>query len=170
MCPLAPGRWSGIRTPFRFTKKNIIPENVPALLAPARTDRTPDMSKNSEAVMRWRRRHPEAAKAADAYQNRRHLPEHRDAARRLQARLGGYLPPPLERDCPPRTDHCQYCHKPMDRAAVRMDHNHNTGAFCAWVCNACNARVTDRIGDFGEGAEVSTHPEAIRSRKRRARR
>jgi hypothetical protein len=74
----------------------------------------------------------------------------REQSRRREARERGYLPPPPERDCPPRTDHCQYCRKPMDPQAVLMDHNHRTGTFLAWCCNACNKRITDRIGDFGE--------------------
>jgi hypothetical protein len=62
----------------------------------------------------------------------------RDYGRRRVARLGGYLPPPPEKECPPRPAGglCQCCSKPTTR--LHLDHCHETGAFRSWVCNGCN--------------------------------
>jgi hypothetical protein len=87
-----------------------------------------------------------------------------DATRRSAAKRLGYAPPPPESECPPRPadGRCQYCHKPA--APLLMDHNHVTGAFCAWACASCNARVTDRMGPLGE--TPWREPEAERERNR----
>jgi hypothetical protein len=53
----------------------------------------------------------------------------------------------------------------MDPAKVLLDHNHNTGAFLAWCCSSCNRRITDRIGDFGEGSELSMKPSNVWQRR-----
>ena len=88
------------------------------------------------------------------YQRLRQTPKRleasRDNNRSASARKFGFMPPPLEKDCPPRPNRCEYCHKPMDPDKLYMDHNHNTGAFCAWCCPSCNTRITDRIGTLGE--------------------
>jgi hypothetical protein len=104
------------------------PERVKAIQAAWRAA-NPDRDKEQRrrATDRWQDAHPQ---------------ETRDVTRRRDAKRGGYLPPPPESECPPRTDHCQYCHKPMDPAIVYMDHNHKTGAFRAWCCHGCNVRVS----------------------------
>ena len=80
------------------------------------------MSKGSEAVKRWRKRHPGRA---------------RDAQAITAARRGGYAPPFLrERDCPPRDGTCWLCRQATEDA--HHDHDHDTGAFRGWTCVRCN--------------------------------
>ena len=69
--------------------------------------------------------------------------------RASNAKRGGFKPPPLEKDCPPRPADgcCQYCRRPAARLV--MDHNHKTGAFLAWCCYSCNTKITDAMDDFG---------------------
>jgi hypothetical protein len=80
----------------------------------------------------------------------RHPGRRADARRRWIAKRDGYLPPPPESECPPRPadGRCEYCHK--TGRPLELDHNHRTGAFCAWACRPCNRRINDRIGPFGE--------------------
>jgi Recombination endonuclease VII len=120
---------------MRMTPHERYLRNLPRVAAwrAANSERVKEHSR--KATLRWQDANPR---------------ETRDTTRRRDAERGGYLPPPPERDCPPRTDHCQYCHKPMDPDKVHMDHNHNTGAFLAWCCDRCNKRINDRIDDFGE--------------------
>ena len=70
----------------------------------------------------------------------------RDVGRRWVASLGGYPPPPPEKDCPPRPEDnlCQCC---GDSAQLLLDHCHDTGAFRGWVCNSCNsgAGIMDNV-------------------------
>jgi hypothetical protein len=83
----------------------------------------------------------------------RDLTRKRDARRRANAVKRGHVPPPPEKDCPPRPadGRCQYCPKVLgDPLKLVMDHNHKTGAFCAWCCRRCNIKINDRMGDFGE--------------------
>jgi hypothetical protein len=60
------------------------------------------------------------------------------------ARRGGYAPPPLEKDCPPRpTDgRCERCGQFNTYrgrpAPLVLNHDHTTGAFVDWVCRGCN--------------------------------
>jgi hypothetical protein len=65
----------------------------------------------------------------------------RDVTRSANARRGGYRPPPLEKDCPPRPadDLCQCCGKRAFR--FHLDHCHSTGAFRGWVCQPCNTGI-----------------------------
>jgi Recombination endonuclease VII len=118
----------------------------------------------------YRADHREERSAYDRAYYAAHAEEIRDRVRARDARLGGYAAPPAERECPPRTDHCQYCHAPMDPAKVFLDHNHNTGAFLAWCCRGCNAKITDdRIDDFGQ-FKWSMKKSARSMRKRAAER
>ena len=91
-----------------------------------------------EAVKRWQRRHPEAART-----------HQRDATRRKRARKYGYAAAPRERDCPPRPapgDPCQCCMLPTKNFC--MDHDHVTGAFRGWTCHGCNngGGIVDDVG------------------------
>jgi Recombination endonuclease VII len=85
------------------------------------------MSKNSERVKLWRRRHPDRARDAQAAAN---------------ARRGGYAPPSQrERDCPQRPPDgvCWLCPKPTAR--LYRNHDHNTGAFRGWLCFRCSSVI-----------------------------
>jgi len=102
------------------------------------------MSKGSEAVKRWRRRHPSRA---------------RDADRVAQARRFGYAPPAIrEADgpAPPKDDCCELCrrHVPASRVVhpqglpegslrrrLHRDHDHTTGAHRGWICYRCNVTI-----------------------------
>jgi Recombination endonuclease VII len=102
------------------------------------------MSKNSERVKLWRRRHPDRARDAQAVTN---------------ARRGGYAPPAQrERDCPPRSSDgvCWLCLKPAAR--LYRDHDQTTGAFRGWPCFSCISTLgkveaigLDRISDYRSG-------------------
>ena len=66
-----------------------------------------------------------------------------------KARIRGHEPPPHERDCPPRPDHCNCCGKPTDKNKLRLDHCHKTGSFLGWCCDRCNL-----IGDDIDALEA----------------
>jgi hypothetical protein len=68
---------------------------------------------------------------------------HRDAQRARNAMLRGYAPPPLERNCPPRPDNgnCASCGNHIGKDQLKLDHNHNTGAFQGWCCDGCNTGI-----------------------------
>jgi hypothetical protein len=88
----------------------------------------------------------------------------RDSWRRHTARRLGYLPPPRERDCPPRPSNgrCQTCHKPTQR--LDLHHNHKTGEFIAWTCRRCISKFgKHHMDDLGR-----RRPHAPRRRRRRA--
>jgi hypothetical protein len=76
----------------------------------------------------------------------------RDRARKIFAERNGYMPPPLEKDCPPRPADglCQACHKPVRKFVLH--HSHTTGEFVAWVCHGCNvgALSDTHRDDFGQ--------------------
>ena len=59
------------------------------------------------------------------------------------ARKYGYLPPPREKDCPPKPANglCECCGERVKR--WHFDHCHETGAFRGWVCRSCNTRGDD---------------------------
>lgn len=66
------------------------------------------------------------------------------------ARDGGYLPPPLEKDCPlrPKDGLCQLCRRPgtprrnaVEPDGLHMDHDHITGKFRGWLCYRCNTML-----------------------------
>jgi hypothetical protein len=66
-----------------------------------------------------------------------------DRSRACAAKRGGFAPPPLERDCPPRPsdgrcDSCLELVTGKGRDGFHLDHDHVTGAFRGWVCNGCN--------------------------------
>jgi hypothetical protein len=72
----------------------------------------------------------------------------REYSRRRAARRGGYLPPPREKDCPPRPlDRCCECCGNYVKT-FHLDHCHETGAFRGWVCNGCNTGhgIMDDVG------------------------
>jgi hypothetical protein len=111
--------------------------------------------KGSERVLRWRKRHPEKAKAArrrDYYRpGSRYRVLIRESNRVAAARRGGFAPPPRESECPPRPadGRCQCCHKVGKR--IVMHHSHDTGDFVAWACDRCNTQLSEyRIDDFGQ--------------------
>ncbi len=100
---------------------------------------------------RWRVRYPEKVKTNNdkynsvVYTNRwneRHPVQaaeiKRDGHRREKARLRNYAAPPRERECPPRPENCECCGAPIEAKKLRLDHNHKTGAFMGWCCDACN--------------------------------
>jgi hypothetical protein len=64
--------------------------------------------------------------------------ERRDIGRRWSALKGGYLPPPREKDCPPRPEDglCECCGE--STFIFSLDHCHETAAFRGWVCSPCN--------------------------------
>lgn len=59
------------------------------------------------------------------------------------AQRNGYLPPPLERDCPPRpaSGCCEACGAGVGIAELRLDHDHYTGKFRGWTCQRCNVGI-----------------------------
>ena len=89
----------------------------------------------------------------------------RDHTRQRDAELGGYAPPPLEEDCPPRSNHCQHCGKSMNPLRLQMDHNHFTGAFRAWSCASCQELVHEDSVSAGNLRDLSMTPGAIAQRK-----
>lgn len=77
----------------------------------------------------------------------------RDSIRAHVAREARIAPPPLEKDCPPRPDDglCQACGRPVGKFKLHMDHDHDTGAFRAWVCQSCN-QSRERRSDIGQAS------------------
>jgi hypothetical protein len=98
--------------------------------------RRANQPRSNRQTQKWRRRNLEVAARM-----------RRDSMHKLAAKRGGYLPPPLEADCPPRPKNnlCQRCGKPNMRQGKRvllvMDHDHDTGAFRMWACARCNHRA-----------------------------
>ena len=78
--------------------------------------------------------------------------ERRDIGRRQNASMGGYLPPPREKDCPPRREDnlCECC---GEFAKLHLDHCHETEAFRGWVCHGCNT-----------GMGIADNPERLEKR------
>ena len=78
----------------------------------------------------------------------------RDGNRRRDALRYGYLPPPKEKDCPPKPEDglCQCCGERPKRS-LHLDHCHDIGAFRRWVCNGCNT-----------GAGIMDNPERLEKR------
>ena len=97
-----------------------------------------------EKLKRERDRDHRRAKMRKKYKYPRSAAK-RDASRREKARLRGHAAPPRERDCPPRPKNCECCGASIGAAALRMDHNHDTGKFMGWCCDACNT-LGDNIG------------------------
>lgn len=119
------------------------------------------MSKGSDKVKRWRKRHPEAAKAMAKNRDMRVV---RDAARRKRAQRFHYAPPPLEKDCPPRPldSRCQGCGR---LAKLMMDHDHDTGVFRGWVCQFCNSSRERRSGVGQFAFELAIEARRLQPRK-----
>ena len=69
--------------------------------------------------------------------------------RKFNAKYGGYMPPPPEKDCPPRPKDgkCQCCGKPR---RLVLEHDHHTGKFRGWTCNPCNIGLS-AFGDSMAG-------------------
>jgi hypothetical protein len=114
--------------------------------------------KNEGKMVAWRK--TERGQALSKAHKER--PENREAARdRARAHAaarGGYTPPPLEKDCPPRpTDgRCDCCLRPVTgrgKSGFHLDHDHVTGVFRGWTCSRCNT---------GRGA--IDDPDALRTR------
>lgn len=128
-------------------------------------------AKSAEASARWRRRHPEAARAAV----KRCVEKNRDAVRATKymwrekniakvrashrvywlknservlarSRKKNGLPAPT-RPCP---EVCECCGKPSGNRAMSLDHCHETGAFRGWLCNKCNGAI-GMLGDDLDG-------------------
>jgi hypothetical protein len=101
--------------------------------------RTPEY----RAKNRERKRTPEY-KAKD--RGRQSTPEYRANQRERNrinaARHNGYARAPLEKDCPPRPEICDCCHKPSTKT-LHLDHCHVTGEFMGWVCIFCNSLRDD---------------------------
>jgi hypothetical protein len=85
----------------------------------------------------------------------------RDKSRAEKAVLGRYAPPPLECDCPPRPadGRCQAC---GGSGPLMMDHDHETGAFRAWVCAKCNSARERQVRRPGDKLAVEIEYEARR--------
>lgn len=103
----------------------------------------------------WRKQNPDKFRAynkkyrlssRDSINARKRRRYHRDAklrdyARAYARKIKG-LPDPT-RACP---DVCEICgQKPRDRS-LALDHDHNTGLFCGWLCVPCNRA----LGGFRE--------------------
>ncbi len=102
------------------------------------------------ACLLWRRRHPEAAKAALRRYAERHPEKRRAAAKAFRAKNPGYHT--LLRDRKqelvagrPRPSFCECCGEPpqpKDRGLkLHFDHDHATGAFRGWICHRCNTTL-----------------------------
>lgn len=87
----------------------------------------------------YRATHREEARALSIAWRAAHPAEYLDHSRRRNAHVGGFLPPPLEKNCPsrPADGKCWACGKV---AKLQMDHCHDTGAFRGWLCRSCNRK------------------------------
>jgi hypothetical protein len=121
------------------------------------------MDKRAASKRAWHQAHPrtlttEQKRDARQRQRQRYPDLKRDEVRRRRSRLGGYVAPPRERDCPPRPadGRCDCCLQlvPGDRPGrFHLDHDHVTGAFRGWTCHACN-----------NGSGLVDQPERLRRR------
>lgn len=74
----------------------------------------------------------------------------RATRRRRQAAYAKHLPPPHERDCPPRPTDCQCCGRHVGAEKLCLDHDHKepdlalpyvAGRFRGWICDPCNRGI-----------------------------
>ncbi len=82
----------------------------------------------------------------------------RNSSRNYLANSKGYMPPPPERECPPRPEDgcCQCCGNVAKRLV--LDHDHGfLGDFSGWVCYRCNT-----LGD--DIAELQTRIDYLKAR------
>jgi len=64
---------------------------------------------------------------ATGQKHHRYPEQKRDQSRKQVARKGGYMPPPREKDCPPRPadGRCECCGAHVGRDKLHLDHDHN---------------------------------------------
>ena len=108
---------------------------------------------NTEKCRRWRQKDPKRARAAEARKKAKNPTAYRARMCRAQWKFRG-TPSPTR----PEPAQCELCGKPEITVRggtvchLMLDHDHATGLFRGWLCNACNLGL-GKLGDTIEALE-----------------
>lgn len=103
-------------------------------------------AKKREAIRRWQAKNPDKIREYA----RRHRAANREKLRAYhRERKRRELGIPVATRPPPEL--CECCGKRFAKA-LRIDHDHVSGKFRGWLCDACNLGL-GKLGDTREGVE-----------------